>query len=139
MLKKQAKLYQVIDSGLLMGIHVYVKHHLDVGTMTQAEWELFSRVMQHSVEDRLIYPDIVIFAQCDIQFCLERIKQRGRKAELAHTERYLSVLQKRLEELKAHLLAKGVKVLEINTAKNDYRNTTSMKPIIKKIEKLLAL
>ena len=58
-LSKNESKTKIIDSGLLMGIEVYAKHHYKAGTMTKEEWVLFKKLTIDSVNSKLIYPNLL--------------------------------------------------------------------------------
>jgi deoxyadenosine/deoxycytidine kinase len=105
---------KIIDSGLLMGIEVYVKHHRKAGTMTRDEWSLFKNLTKDSVDDKLIYPDLVIYCRCDIRTCLERIEARSRKFEMHHSRKYLKNLETNLDVLMRKLKRLGIKAIDLD-------------------------
>lgn len=105
---------RIIDSGLLMGIEIYAKHHLKSGTMTKSEWRLFQKISKIIVQPYLIYSNIVIFCRCDASTCFARIKSRGRKFESHHTRKYLIDLENNLLKLIPRLREKKIQVIELD-------------------------
>jgi deoxyadenosine/deoxycytidine kinase len=125
---------RIIDSGLLMGIDVYAKHHLDAGSMTKPEWELFERIANTVISDKVIYPNLAIVLKCSVEKCLERISGRGRGFERDHSYEYLINLERKLETLKVKLVAHGIKIIEVDTENLDYREPEVFRDLIAQIE-----
>jgi len=116
MLKKSSV---VVDSGLVMSHQVYTKNHLVEGTMTAAEWDFFSRIIEDYKRD-LPDPDIVIHLTCPPQIQLKRIASRGRSFESGYTLEYLQSVTDRLTEYAASLAnAKNVTYLPFDTQEFD--------------------
>lgn len=123
-LKTNTSKTKIIDSGLLMGIEVYAKHHRKAGTMTKDEWSLFKKLTKDSVNSKLIYPDLVIYCRCDIRTCLERIEARGRKFEAHHSRKYLINIETNLEILIRKLKRLGIGLIEVDMVTFDLRNSS---------------
>ncbi len=112
--KKDKSKIKIIDSGLLMGIEVYAKHHRKAGTMTRDEWSLFKKLTKDSVNSKLIYPNLIIYCHCDIRTCMERIEARGRKFETHHSRKYLKNLETNLEVLLRKLKRLGIPTIDLD-------------------------
>jgi deoxyadenosine/deoxycytidine kinase len=125
---------RLIDSGLLMGIDVYANHHLDVGSMTKPEWDLYERIIGQVIDDKMIYPDVAIILDCSVEECMLRIKERGREFELDHKYEYLLGLQRRLDLLVEKLESKKVKVIKLDTLTVDYRDPIKTKELVSQIK-----
>ncbi len=132
-LSKNISKTKIIDSGLLMGIEVYAKHHLKAGTMTIGEWSLFKKLTKESINSKIIYPDLVIYCRCDIPTCLERIKNRGREFENYHSYKYLKDLENNLSELVKKLKREEVRAIVLDMKTFDPRIDAHIKYLIKEV------
>lgn len=137
-LKKHQDKTKIIDSGLLMGIDVYAKHHLAAGTLSHEEWFLFKRFAKSITTPDLIYPDIVIYCHSNIKTSLSRIKSRGRTFEAHHSRAYLTNLERSLNSLILKLKRKNIQVLNFDSAILDPRRQGNIDPILKELRSLLS-
>lgn len=133
-LKKDKSKTKIIDSGLLMGIEVYAKHHRKAGTMTRDEWSLFKKLTKDSVNSRLIYPDLVIYCRCDIRTCLERIEARGRKFETHHSRKYLKNLENNLEVLIRKLKRLGIPTIDLDMTIFNSRKISDIESLLELVK-----
>lgn len=119
MLKKSSI---IVDSGLIMSHQVYTKNHLVQGTMTAAEWEFFTRIVE-DYRAQLPDPDLVIHITASPKVQLKRIKSRGRSFESGYTLEYLESITDRLTEYAESLAnAPGTTLLTLDTEKFDLVN-----------------
>lgn len=102
----------VVDSGLLMS-WVYCYSHFLSGTMTKAEWDMYSELYELLTEE-------LLDSMCVIMLCyatetlMKRLQRRGRQYELEYyTETYLQQLEKGLETLETLLKEKKIMTLAI--------------------------
>lgn len=133
-LKKDRSKTKIIDSGLLMGIEVYAKHHRKAGTMTRDEWSLFKKLTKDSVNLSLIYPDLVIYCRCDIRTCLERIESRGRKFETHHSRKYLNNLENNLEVLIRKLKRLGISTIDLDMTTFNPRKISDIESLLELVK-----
>lgn len=127
MLKKSSV---IVDSGLIMSHHVYTKNHLVEGTMTAAEWEFFTRIIQDYQSD-LPAPDIVIHLTCSPEVQLQRIKARGRSFESGYTLEYLRSITDRLFEYTESLdNISGTTLLTFDSEKYDITKPSGKKELL---------
>lgn len=133
-LKKDKSKTKIIDSGLLMGIEVYAKHHRKACTMTRDEWSLFIKLTKDSINSKLIYPDLVIYCRCDIRTCLERIEARGRKFETHHTRKYLKNLETNLDILIRKLKRLGITTLDLDMTIFDPRKLSDIESLLETVK-----
>ncbi len=133
-LKKDKSKTKIIDSGLLMGIEVYAKHHRKAGTMTKEEWALFKKLTKDSVNSKLIYPDLVIYCRCDIRTCLERIEARGRKFETHHSRKYLKNLETNLEVLIRKLKRLGIPTIDLDMTTFNPRKISDIESLLELVK-----
>lgn len=133
-LKKDKSQTKIIDSGLLMGIEVYAKHHRKAGTMTKEEWSLFKKLTKDSVNSKLIYPDLVIYCRCDIRTCLERIETRGRKFETHHSRKYLKNLETNLEVLIRKLKRRGIPTIDLDMTTFNPRKISDIESLLELVK-----
>ncbi len=132
-LKKYKSQTKIIDSGLLMGIEVYAKHHRKAGTMTRGEWSLFMKLTKDSINSKLIYSDLVIYCRCNINTCMERIESRGRKFEAHHSRKYLKNLETNLKVLIHKLKRLGIPTLDLDMTTFDPRIPKNIKLLFSEI------
>ncbi len=118
-LEQSLERIRIIDSGLLMGVEVYVANHKLAKTMLDKEITLFRKIVNKVVSHHLIYPDIVIMCECDISKCLARIGSRGRGFESFHTPQYLGNLEICLKILEKKLGKQNIPILKIDTSLDD--------------------
>lgn len=133
-LKKDKSKTKIIDSGLLMGIEVYAKHHRKAGTMTKDEWTLFKKLTKDSVNSKLIYPDLVIYCHCDIRTCLERIEARGRKFETHHSRKYLKNIETNLEILISKLKRLNISTIDLDMTTFNPRKLSDIKSLLESVK-----
>lgn len=133
-LKKDKSRTKIIDSGLLMGIEVYAKHHRKAGTMTKEEWSLFKKLTKDSVNSKLIYPDLVIYCRCDIRTCMERIEARGRKFETHHSRKYLKNLETNLEVLIRKLKRLGIPTIDLDMTTFNPRKINDIESLLELVK-----
>lgn len=133
-LSKHISKTKIVDSGLLMGIEAYAKHHLKAATMTKDEWSLFKKLTKDSINPKLIYPDLVIYCRCDIRTCLKRIEARGRKFETHHSRKYLTNLETNLEVLLRKLKRLGIPTLDLDMTTFDPRTQNNIKLLIEEVK-----
>lgn len=131
--KNKSKI-KIIDSGLLMGIEVYAKHHRKAGTMTGDEWTLFKKLTKDSINSKLIYPDLVIYCRCDIRTCLERIEARGRKFETHHSRKYLKNLENNLEVLIRKLKRLGIPTIDLDMTIFNSRKISDIESLLELVK-----
>lgn len=122
----------IIDSGLAMGIGVYVKQHLHAKTMTHDEYDLFRELTSILIPKEHFYPDIALFTKCSVSTCLHRVKDRGRDFEKYYDTEYLTKLEQSLVELQANFHKHGVPVITLDSEDVDYRKSQA---VIEAIEK----
>lgn len=109
----------IVDSGLIMSHQVYTKNHLVQGTMTAAEWEFFTRIVE-DYRSNLPTPDLVIHITASPNIQLKRIKDRGRSFESGYTLEYLESITDRLTEYTESLAnIPGTTLLTLDTEKFD--------------------
>ena len=109
----------IVDSGLIMSHQVYTKNHLVQGTMTAAEWEFFTQIVEDYRSNQPT-PDLVIHITASPNIQLERIKARGRSFESGYTLEYLESITDRLTEYTESLAnIPGTTLLTLNTEKFD--------------------
>lgn len=129
----------IVDSGLIMSHQVYTKNHLVQGTMTAAEWEFFTRIVNDYQSD-LPSPDFVIHLTASPELQLERIKARGRSFESGYTLEYLRSITDRLSEY-AESLANipTTTLITFDTEKHNLIKESAQKELVSLITKLRSL
>lgn len=131
MLKKSSV---IVDSGLIMSHEVYTKNHVVQGTMTAAEWDFFTSIV-NDYKKSLPEPDIVIHVLASPEIQLERIVSRGRSFESGYTLEYLQSITDRLTEYAASL-ENNPKTLYVpfDSQKNNVTQASGRKQLIKLIK-----
>jgi deoxyadenosine/deoxycytidine kinase len=134
MLKKSSV---VVDSGLIMSHQVYTKNHLVGGTMTAAEWEFFTSIIEDYQSD-LPSPDIIIHLTASPTIQLERIKSRGRSFEAGYTLDYLESITDRLFEYTESLANfPNTKLLTLDTEKFDLTKPSGQKELLSLVQSVI--
>ena len=134
MLKKSSV---IVDSGLIMSHQVYTKNHLVQGTMTAAEWEFFTSIIEDYRSD-LPSPDVVIHLTASPEVQMKRIKSRGRSFESGYTLEYLQSITDRLTEYTESLAnIPGVTLLTFDSERHDLTKPASQKELIALIRSTL--
>lgn len=67
----------IIERSMLSTRHVFGQLLFNQGVLAQKEWDLFRALAEACSWE----PDAIIFLTCPPETCLQRIQQRGRKAE----------------------------------------------------------
>lgn len=130
MLKKSSV---IVDSGLIMSHEVYTKNHLVQGTMTAAEWDFFTRII-NDYKKALPAPDIVIHILASPKTQLKRIASRGRSFESGYTLEYLQSITERLTEYAASLENdKSVTYTSIDSEEVDLTDTKGVNQFVNTI------
>lgn len=120
----------IVDSGLIMSHQVYTKNHLVLGTMTAAEWDFFTDII-NDYQKTLPQPDIIVHITASPKVQLERIKARGRSFESGYTLEYLENITDRLHEYVESLAnVPSVKLLEFDSEKFDLTKTSGIKELV---------
>lgn len=128
----------IVDSGLIMSHEVYTKNHLVQGTMTAAEWEFFTEIIQDYTRT-LPEPDIVIHLTASPRAQLKRIEARGRSFESGYTLEYLQSITDRLTEYAESVANRpGVTLLSHDTEKYDLATPAGQSHLIANLRKLVA-
>lgn len=110
----------VVDSGLLMSVWVFARHHLAQGTMTPDEWALYETVARDLMAD-LPAPDAVVVLRASVETQVERIRRRGRAFEAGYTTEYLRRITDCCADLSDRLRSEGRPVVEVDTEREDLR------------------
>lgn len=127
----------IVDSGLIMSYQIYTKNHLVQGTMTAAEWEFFSSIID-DYRNHIPPPTKIIHLTTSPKTQLKRIKNRGRAFETHYTLEYLEQITDRLDEY-ADSLANDEKIelITINTEEYDLAGENGQNHLIQTIRKSL--
>ncbi len=132
-----AKSSVIVDSGLIMSHQVYTKNHLVMGTMTAAEWEFFTKIVD-DYKSNLPTPDIVIHLTASPKTQLKRIKARGRSFETGYTLDYLQSITDRLAEYRETLSGDTkTELITIDTEEYDLTLPSGQKHLISLVKKSL--
>lgn len=127
----------IVDSGLIMSHQIYTKNHLVQGTMTAAEWEFFSTIIE-DYHNHIPSPTRIIHLTASPKTQLKRIKKRGRAFESGYTIEYLEQITDRLDEYANSLdNHKQIKLLEINTQEYDLSTKKGENYLIQSVQKTL--
>lgn len=125
----------IVDAGLIMSYQVYTKNHLVQGTMTAAEWEFFSAIVD-DYQKEVPKPSIVIALAASPKTQMKRIKNRGRSFEKGYTIEYLRQITDRLEEYVEQLRdEKDSKVIEFSTEDFDLVTEKGKNKLLKILKK----
>lgn len=120
----------VVDSGLIMSHQVYTKNHLVLGTMTAAEWEFFTEIVEDYQGD-LPAPNLIVHLTASPITQLKRIKARGRSFEAGYTLEYLQSITDRLGEYAESLAnVPEVKLLTFDSEKHDLTKPSGQKELM---------
>lgn len=134
MLKKSSV---IVDAGLIMSHQVYTKNHLVQGTMTAAEWEFFTRIIEDYQSD-LPSPDIIIHLTASPETQLKRIKSRGRSFESGYTLDYLESITDRLVEYTESLAnIAGTTLLTFDSEKYDLLKPLGQRELLSLVKSAL--
>lgn len=128
----------IVDSGLIMSHQVYTKNHLVQGTMTAAEWEFFTRIVE-DYQTSLKSPDIIIYVTAKPTTQLKRIKARGRSFESGYTLEYLQNITDRLGEYVESLAnVREITLITFDSEKYDLTKSSSQKHLTSLLSPLLS-
>lgn len=126
----------IVDSGLIMSHQVYTKNHLVLGTMTAAEWDFFTDII-NDYQKTLPQPDIVVHVTASPQTQLKRIESRGRAFESGYTLEYLESITDRLHEYTESLAnIPTVQLLTFDSEKFDLTKPSGQKELVSLVKKL---
>lgn len=126
----------IVDSGLIMSHQVYTKNHLVQGTMTAAEWEFFTTII-NDYKKNIPEPNIVIHVTASPATQLKRIKARGRSFESGYTLDYLESITDRLTEYSESLANHAHStLLTFDTEKYDLSSAIGKKELLKLIKSI---
>ena len=127
----------VVDSGLIMSHEVYTKNHLVQGTMTAAEWEFFTAIVD-DYKKNIPEPDIVVVLSASPTLQLRRIAARGRSFESGYTLEYLQNITDRIEEYSAGLENRPeVARILLNTEQYDLTTPTGQSELLRLVRTTL--
>ena len=125
----------IVDSGLYMSHHVYVKNHFVQGTMTASEWDFFQELVTDMQKGRYANNSTILLLQCPVAVLFKRIAKRGRGFEKEYDATYLQQLEDRLSELQETLEKTRKKLLIFDSAKYDIQEENGKTELIKQIIK----
>lgn len=103
-MEQQKKFFQEPDSVQLVERSVYsdrycfAKNCLEMGTMSELEWQLYKDWFAWLVENYAPVPTGFIYLQADPAICLERLKKRARQEEVGVSLEYLQALHDKHEQ-----------------------------------------
>ncbi len=127
----------VVDSGLIMSHEVYTKNHLVQGTMTAAEWDFFTAIVE-DYKKNIPEPDVVVLLTASVETQQKRIASRGRGFESGYTPEYLQSVTDRLEEYAASLENKpAVTRIPLSTEEFDLATPKGAAELVKRVKSTL--
>ena len=135
--KMLAKSSVIVDSGLIMSHEVYTKNHLVQGTMTAAEWDFFTAIVE-DYKKNIPEPDVVVLLTASVETQQKRIASRGRGFESGYTPEYLQNITDRLEEYAASLENKpAVTRIPLSTEEFDLATPKGATELVKRVKSTL--
>jgi deoxyadenosine/deoxycytidine kinase len=115
----------VVDSGLLMSVWVFARHHVAQGTMSADEWAFYEELTAE-LSSGLPAPDAVVLLRARPEVQAARIVRRGRAFESAYTPEYLRRITEACYELAERLRLEGHVVVEVETEREDLRTAEAV-------------
>ncbi len=135
--KMLAKSSVIVDSGLIMSHEVYTKNHLVQGTMTAAEWDFFTAIVE-DYKKNIPEPDVVVLLTASVETQQKRIASRGRGFESGYTPEYLQNITDRLEEYAASLENKpAVTRIPLSTEEFDLATPKGAAELLRRVKNIL--
>lgn len=113
--------------------YLYAKTHLDMGWMTQKEFNIyFDAYSLMQEKNRKWKPDLFLRLNPDIEVLKKRIKNRARPYELLMLNKYPEYLVKLSRNVKSYI---GGNVLPVNTSKDNYIDEDHINGLIQIIKR----
>lgn len=103
------------DRTLAEDYHIFGKAQRILQNMSEPEFIAYQRTYRLMTE-QIKEPDLLVYFKADVPTLLERIKERGRKSELAIAPEYLELLNNLYEDFVCHHVSCPVLVIDADKA-----------------------
>lgn len=142
-IKQQKKIFEygggfIQDRTIYEDLEIFAKMNFDNGTMTENDFSTYKSLFETLVKTPYFQKvDLIVYLEGDVEDILSRINTRGREIEMQTEATYWEQLHKRYQEWIENYT--HTPVLRININDYDVENEESIKKIVQKIEKILAV
>lgn len=134
---KQFQDIEHINSGVVSDYHIYKNKIFASNTLSQDEFDKFSRIYNILTED-LEMPNVIIFLDADLNVLKSRIAKRNRSFEHHIEDDYLLNLKRDYQRFYESMKSSETQVIRIDTTNLDFvNNDADYQQILNLVEPLI--
>lgn len=140
--KEQKRMFEygggfIQDRSIYEDVDIFAKMHQEQGTMSPEDFETYSELFNAMVMTPYFpKPDVLIYLECDYDYVINRIKQRGRQMEIETDTAYWQKLYQRYEDWISEFNA--CPVVRVNINEYDlHEDPETLNPVIDKIRNVI--
>lgn len=126
---EQGKLF-ILDRSFDEEIEVFAERFHDDGTINKRSMELL-RQLAADLRQRLEPPSLIVFCDCPVAACRDRLEARPRSYQSSYPDDHLPKLD---ASLRAWLAKQSIPILVIDTVATDYRDDANASNLARQID-----